>query len=149
MFAPRLNSCRRAFACEAPRWLRLIFMRGASRAKALLFDTAKLTVFSLVIYLFALSACSYQDERSLNIPEGQASYTLKEFSKQANVEIVFNTPSVVDVRTNAVVGNMMPQAALELMLVGTSLVFERDPETGVFAVTSNQIPDTGAVLKKQ
>ena len=110
-------------------------------------------ILPFVIYLFALSACSYQDEISLSIPEGQASYTLKEFSKQANVEIVFNTPSVVDVRTNAVVGNMAPIAAIELMLVGTPLVFERDPETGVFAVTSNQIPDAAkdadSVLKKQ
>ena len=103
---------------------------------------AGITVLSAILCLLALTACSYPDERSLDIPEGFASHTLKEFAKQANVEIVFNPPSVSEVRTNPVVGKMTPRAALELMLSGTSTVFERDPETGAYAVTSNQIPET-------
>lgn len=101
-------------------------------------------ILPIAVCLLALTACSYPDERSLNIPEGMASHTLKEFAKQANVEIVFNTPSVAEVRTNSVVGKMTPRAALELMLSGTPLIFERDPETGAYAVTSNQIPKTAA-----
>ncbi|MDA7640500.1 STN domain-containing protein [Opitutaceae bacterium] len=110
-------------------------------------------ILPIAVCLLALTACSYPDERSLNIPEGLASHTLKEFAKQANVEIVFNTPSVSEVRTNPVVGKMTPRLALELMLSGTHLVFERDPETGAYAVTSNQILDTvakeGSVLGKK
>ena len=105
---------------------------------------ARITVLSAILCLLALTACSYPDERSLDIPEGFASHTLKEFAKQANVEIVFNPPSVSEVRTNPVVGKMTPRAALELMLSGTPLVFERDPETGAYAVTSNRILDTAA-----
>ncbi len=105
-----------------------------------------LSTFSAILCLLALTACSYQNERSLNIPEGLASHTLKEFAKQANVEIVFNTPSVTDIRTNAVTGKMVPQAALELMLSGTSLIYGRDPETGAYAVTSIQIPNSAAEM---
>lgn len=103
---------------------------------------ARITVLSAILCLLTLTSCSYPDERSFDIPEGFASHTLKEFAKQANVEIVFNPPSVSEVRTNPVVGKMTPRAALELMLSGTSTVFERDPETGAYAVTSNQIPET-------
>ncbi len=112
------------------------------------FGVSNRLFLSIALCLLVLTACTYPDEHSLNIPEGLASHTLKEFAKQANVEIVFNTPSVSDVRTNAVAGKMEPRVALELMLSGTPLVFERDPETGAYAVTSNQIPDTAAKISQ-
>ena len=151
MFTPRLNSHRRSFACEAPPIIINSVQCGTSRhgklmalrlSNELRFGTVRIAVLAATLCLLALTACSYPDERSLNIPEGLASHTLKEFAKQADVEIIFNPPSVSEVRTNPVVGKMSPRAALELMLSGTALVFERDPETGAYAVTSNQIPDT-------
>ena len=79
-------------------------------------------------------ACSALDERYLNIGEGLAPLTLKEFARQAKVEIVFNAPSVKGVVTNAVEGRMIPPDALDIMLSGTGLSFEVDGETGAYAV---------------
>lgn len=87
-------------------------------------------------------SCSYPAKFSLDIPEGPAVQTLKEFAKQADVEIVFRAPSVGEIRTNAVSGHMTPESALNAMLSGTSLVFDIDSETGAYAVTLDESLDT-------
>ena len=88
-----------------------------------------------------LGGCSGLEKRYVDIPEGYAAQTLKEFAKQARVEIVFNAPSVAGVVTNPVEGSMTPQAALDTMLSGTDLYFEIDTETGAYAVTHIRISD--------
>ncbi len=100
----------------------------------------------VAVSLLGLAGCQRQEKRSLDVPEGYATHTLKEFAKQANVEIVFNTPSVGNIKTSAVVGRMAPQAALESMLAGTPLGFERDPETGAYAVISSKTRDLSGIV---
>tara|TARA_B110000467_G_C18318544_1_gene483387 strand:- start:1397 stop:1756 length:360 start_codon:yes stop_codon:yes gene_type:complete len=105
-------------------------------------------ILSISICLLALTGCGKLEKHSIDVPEGYASQTLKEFAKQADIEIVFNAPSVANVKTNAVSGRMTPLVALDLMLSGTNLVFERDEETGAYAVTAIDDSDTVASVKQ-
>jgi len=105
---------------------------------------SNLRTFSLLV-VFAwlcailLSACAEKDERSLDIPEGSATLTLKEFARQANVEILFDLQIVYGVETNAVKGNYEPGAALRIMLVDTSLEISFEKESGAYAVFRKQL----------
>lgn len=101
-------------------------------------------ILSISICLLALTGCGKLEKHSIDVPEGYASQALKEFAKQADIEIVFNAPSVANVKTNAVSGRMTPLVALDLMLSGTNLVFERDKETGAYAVTAIDESETVA-----
>lgn len=99
----------------------------------------------VVTGLILLAACAeqkngYEQEQSvLNIPEGEATYTLKEFAKQAEVEIMFNPQSVYGVNTNAVIGEYYPHSALRIMLKDTSLTIDFDEETGAYGVMRNEL----------
>lgn len=115
---------------------------GNSQAKPLRYESIKLILFSTVFGLVALTACRNSVKCSVDIPEGLAVQTLKEFAKQANVEIVFKAPSLGEIKTNAVSGLMSPESALNAMLSGTSLVFDIDSVTGAYAVTLNESLDT-------
>ena len=81
-----------------------------------------------------LAACTPKEKRSLNIPAGFATNTLKEFAHQAKVEIIFDPQSVYGVKTNAVIGNHDPQSALRIMLKDTPLKVDFDDESGAYAV---------------
>lgn len=98
----------------------------------------------IVFIMLAAFGCNENDKQSINIPEGYASQTLKDFAKQADVEIIFDAPSVVNIKTNSVNGHMSPEEALGTMLAGTSLVFRRDPSTGAYAVTVASISNRSA-----
>jgi len=113
------------------------------------FGISNHVILPIAVCLLALTGCSKLEKCSIDIPEGYATQTLKEFAKQADIEIVFNAPSVADVRTNAVSGRMTPIAALDLMLSGTNLVFERDSETGAYAVIAIDKSDTAASVNSR
>ncbi|MDG2255478.1 MAG: TonB-dependent receptor plug domain-containing protein [Opitutaceae bacterium] len=94
-------------------------------------------MFALATVLMIVSSStSIADEaRSFDVDAGQAVKTLKLFAKQSELGIVFDSRSVKDVRTEIVVGLMIPSDALKRMLENTTLVFDQDDETGAFAVT--------------
>ena len=89
--------------------------------------------------LIILAACSSKKQSILNIPEGEATYTLKEFANQAEVEIMYNPQSVQGVKTNSVVGEYYPQSALRIMLEDTVLTIDYDEETGAYGVMRNEL----------
>lgn len=95
----------------------------------------------LVAVSFVLGGCGEERLQFFSIPSGRAAHSLKLFAKQANVEIVFDTPTADVVVTNAVEGKMTPQSALAIMLENTSLKFEEDPETGAYAVTKIELTE--------
>ena len=68
------------------------------------FQKAILIVLTLVSLVFWV-ACSKQARTQLNVDAGYASYTLKEFAKQAGVEIIFDPQSVYGVKLMIVVVN--------------------------------------------
>ena len=88
----------------------------------------------IVIGLLGLVACSDTDTKELDIPEGFATTTLKEFARQADVEIIFDSRSVYGVKTHAVRGSHNPGDALRIMLEDTPLRVDFDEASGAYAV---------------
>ena len=93
----------------------------------------------VVTVLIVLAACSSKKQSVLNIPEGEAAYTLKEFAKQAEVEIMFNPQSVYGVKTNAVIGKYYPHSALRIMLADTNLTIDYDEGNGAYGIMRNEL----------
>lgn len=94
------------------------------------------------LFLFGVfgAGCVDDSERlSLNIPEGDAVRTLKEFARQSEVEILYDLQSVSGVSTNAVVGRYEPEVALRIMLEDTPLALDYERETGAYAVFRKKI----------
>jgi outer membrane receptor protein involved in Fe transport len=67
-----------------------------------------------------------------NIPAGEFSRAIIEFSKQSQLEILYaSIDSVADIRTHAVVGELDVSAALTRMLEGTGFTFEFENDRSV------------------
>ncbi len=99
-------------------------------------------LYRAVVLLFTislLSACSNPEKSDLNIPEGEAVHTLKEFARQTNVEILFDRQIVFGVKTKAVIGQYEPSFALRIMLEDTPLEVDVESETGAYAVFRKQL----------
>ena len=86
------------------------------------------------LFAFGFASCTKQETRSLDIPAGFATQTLKEFARQAKVEIIFDPQSVYGVRTHSVNGDYDPQSALRIMLEDTPLSVDFDDESGAYAI---------------
>jgi hypothetical protein len=103
----------------------------------MLTNLRKVSFFSFVVgslCALILTACIEKQKTQINIPEGFATQTLKEFARQANVEIIFDPQSVYGVKTHAVSGEHEPRAALRIMLKDTPLSVDFDEATGAYAV---------------
>ncbi|MCB1122494.1 MAG: STN domain-containing protein [Verrucomicrobiae bacterium] len=87
-----------------------------------------------VICTLLLTACTENNKLPVDIPEGFATDTLKEFARQAEVEILFDRQGVYGVRTNHVEGRYDPASALRIMLENTPLAVNYERETGAYAV---------------
>ena len=72
--------------------------------------------------------------KSFQLPAGAAETTLKMFSEQAGVQVLFPTDGVQDVRTNAVAGELAPRQALEQMVANTVLVVVHDEKSGALGI---------------
>lgn len=79
----------------------------------------------------------------LSVPAGDAAKTLRTFSRQAGVQLVYPAEDVRGFRTHAVRGRMPPRQALDAMLEGTGLVVGEDPGTGAFVVNRRVATRTG------
>lgn len=90
----------------------------------------------LICGILFISGCTESDSSDFDISGGSATLTLKEFAKQANVEIVFDAKSVEGIETKSINGNLHPYDALKKMLENTSLTMKKDPATGAFAITT-------------
>ncbi len=92
-------------------------------------------VFAFVcLCTLLLTACSEKEKLAIDIPEGFATDTLKEFARQTDVEILFDRQSVYGVKTNPVNGRFDPALALNLMLVDTPLAVDFESASGAYAV---------------
>jgi hypothetical protein len=81
-----------------------------------------------------LGATSEDVVRAFDIPAGPAAASLRQFSTQAAVQLVFPTDLVAGVRTNSVQGRFTPLHALDRMLLGTGLAAFREPKTGALGI---------------
>lgn len=106
----------------------------------------------MAVLLLGLSfrAAAQVDEEPLvtfDLPAAEALTSLKAFSAQSGVELIFKVEAVRDVRTPAVQGRYTANRALGMLLEGTPLMPMRDEETGAIAIVRRDAanPDrTGA-----
>lgn len=100
---------------------------------------SRCSILAFGLLLSLLVGCLEKEGRSLDIPEGSAALTLKEFARQANVELLFDLQIVYGVETNAVEGYYEPGAALRMMLEDTALAVDFEKESGAYAVIRKEL----------
>lgn len=84
--------------------------------------------------LCAVLGFAAEARKNFNLPAGEAEQTLRQFSTQSGVQVIFPTREVTGIRTNSVKGELSTEEALDAMLVGTRLVAVRDPKTGTLTI---------------
>ncbi len=75
-------------------------------------------------------------KKSFDIPAGSAAATLKQFSTQSGVQVIYPADAISGARTPALKGEYTPAEAIERLLSGTRLVAARDEKSGAFAVSN-------------
>lgn len=73
--------------------------------------------------------------QAFNLPLAGAVVTLKQFSEETGLQLVYLADALGDTRTNPVQGVFTPRQALRLMLEGTGLLIVEDPRTGALLIT--------------
>lgn len=95
------------------------------------------TFFSVVLLalgaVFTVAAESASPVR-FDVPAGEASATLKQFSEQSGQTVVYLVDTVRGVKTGAVKGQFTARDALNRMLAGTELVLVQDEKSGALTV---------------
>ncbi len=84
--------------------------------------------------MVSLALAAAPAQRQFNVPAGEAEKSLKQFSEQARLEVLFPTDLVAGVRTRAVAGELAPREALTRMLAGTGLIAVQDGDGGALSV---------------
>lgn len=91
----------------------------------------------LALGAFAASTATAAEAapKAFDLPADNAAKTLRLFSEQAGVPVVFGTDTAALVRTHAVKGTLPPMAALTQMLADTGLVVATNEKTGALMVS--------------
>lgn len=97
--------------------------------------------FVLACLAWSLAAAESLPRRQFNLPAGSAEQSLKRFSTQAGIEVVFATHVADGVRTAALRGEFPPLEALERILDGTPLFARWDERAGAIVVSRRRPPD--------
>ncbi|HRP04491.1 MAG TPA: TonB-dependent receptor plug domain-containing protein, partial [Opitutaceae bacterium] len=93
----------------------------------------------LISLLFAVGvswSAAAEVRKPYNIPAGPAEQSLKTFSTQSGLDVLFATKTVGKVQTNATKGEFTALEALDQVLADTGLVAAQDAKTGALTVTS-------------
>jgi len=75
--------------------------------------------------------------KAFDLPADAAPASLKRFSEQSGVDVVFATRPATAVRTNAVKGTLTLREAMDRLLAGTGLVAQHDSATGAVTIVSS------------
>lgn len=92
---------------------------------------------SLALASFALAAEA--GRKPFDVPADVAEVSLRRFSAQSGLDVLFATRTAGQVRTNSVKGEFTPREAIERLLSGTSLVATHDAQT--ITVTVSPVPN--------
>lgn len=92
------------------------------------------------IFAAAAGVAATPSLRQFDLPADIAERSLKRLAEQSGREVLFPADVVEGVRTRAVQGEMTPQAALNAMLSGTTLVGVQDEKTGSLTVRREKPP---------
>jgi iron complex outermembrane receptor protein len=85
-------------------------------------------------FVFALALHAASATKSFNIPAGDAAVTLKLFSEQSGLAIMFAPEKVQGVETKAVAGELTPQEALDRLLADTRLYATPTKQAGGYSI---------------
>ena len=85
--------------------------------------------------------------RHFQLEAGDASVMLNEFSRQSDLQVLFDFNILRGMKTHAVTGDLDPSTALKSMLKGTNLVFDfvNDRTLAVTPKKSSFLVDCGIV----
>lgn len=97
--------------------------------------------FFVVGFLASAIAAAEQEKKSFAIPASTADKSLKQFSAQSGVEVIYPAAIVRGVRTPAVNGEMTAAEAVARLLTGTGLASAQDEKTGAFSISSRHDPN--------
>lgn len=78
------------------------------------------SIVGIIVWLGMRAAVA----RDFDIDAGQATLTLNEFSRQSDLQVLFDFNALKERRTRQVRGNLTPQEALAQMLGDTDLTFD-------------------------
>jgi len=92
----------------------------------------------LVFALAGVGFAAVAPERSFDLPADVIEKSLKRFSAQSGLQVLFPTDAVAGVRSRPVRGEMTSRQALDQMLVGTGFAAFQDPKSG--ALTVKKLP---------
>src|SRR5438094_4999027 len=70
-----------------------------------------------------------------------AEKSLKQFSAQSGVEVIFSTDLAANVKTNGLTGDFTPREALNRILAGTPLVATENAKSGAFTLSRASDPN--------
>jgi hypothetical protein len=99
-------------------------------------------LISLYIFLGSATLATAQAiKKSFALPAGSAEKTLRLFSAQSGLPILFPTDVTKGVRTQAVRGEFPPREALDKMLAGTVLSAVQDEKTGSLTIKRHADPN--------
>lgn len=103
---------------------------------------SSLFVFALLALVFPaiLIGAESTSKKSFTIPAGTADKSLKQFSTQSGVEVVYPAEMARGVRTPEVKGDMTPAEAVARLLDGTELGSVQDARTGAFSISRRNDP---------
>ncbi len=91
------------------------------------------------VWFLPIDARAANGETPFDLPRGDASHTLRLFSQQTGLQILYPPEQVRGVRTHAVRGTYLPLDALELMLEGTALSIVYDDEVDAVALRAQPL----------
>lgn len=74
-----------------------------------------------------------------DLPAGQAIETLQEASRQADIEFIFSTELVSELKTPAIKGKYTPTDVFNLLLADSSFVVVQHQQSGVYSI--QKIPE--------
>jgi len=95
---------------------------------------ASIFAFGFIGLLQLASSAAETVKKNFDLPADTAERSLKKFSQQSGVEVVFSSTLTDGVRANRVNGEFTPPEAGARLLAGTGLVLVRDEQTAVYSV---------------
>ena len=88
----------------------------------------------LAISLLSVSCQIKEDRVEFDVKAGKASETLKQFSVQSGINILFSENDLQGIETQKISGKMTPEMALEKMISDSGLIFHHDKDSQAIAV---------------
>jgi iron complex outermembrane recepter protein len=100
--------------------------------------TIKINNAALVLALACVSPLLCAEPRNFNIPSGDASTTITEFARQADVAVVFSYDLAVGRRTHAIQGALEVDSALKQLLTDSGLTARREANGQLIILDARQ-----------